>query len=153
MEATMKNTPADPTVAAPWDGSRSLVLFDGFCPFCRASVGWLKALDWLGAIEFRSFRDKSAIPSLNPPLDPEKLDAEMHVVAAGGRRIFHGFWAFRHLAWRLPLLVPAAPFLYIPGVGWLGQRVYLWIARNRFGLVPCKDGVCSLPAQGTESAR
>jgi hypothetical protein len=27
----------------------------------------------------------------------------------------------------------------------LGQRVYLWVARNRFHLVPCHDGVCSIP--------
>lgn len=149
----MMNTPAEPAIPAPWDGRRTLVLFDGSCPFCRASVGWVRALDWLGALEFRSFRIEGAAPLLDPPLDPEKMDAEMHVVAPRGRRVYHGFWAFRHLAWRLPALVPLAPFLHIPGVGWLGQRVYLWIARNRFGLVPCKDGACQLPAREPGSAR
>ena len=35
--------------------------------------------------------------------------------------------------------------LYIPGVPGLGQRLYLWVARNRFRLVPCHGGVCTLP--------
>jgi hypothetical protein len=26
-----------------------------------------------------------------------------------------------------------------------GQKIYLWVARNRFRLVPCHGGVCSLP--------
>jgi predicted DCC family thiol-disulfide oxidoreductase YuxK len=148
MEAPIMNSMARQAVSAPWDGRRSLVLYDGNCPFCRMSVRWLKAFDWLGAIEFRSFRDADAVPPLDPPLDPARMDAEMHAVAPGGRLVFHGFWAFRHLAWKMPALVVLAPFLYIPGVGWLGQRVYLWIARNRYGLLPCKDGVCALPSPG-----
>jgi predicted DCC family thiol-disulfide oxidoreductase YuxK len=49
------------------------------------------------------------------------------------------------MAWRLPLLWAVAPLLYLPGVPWLGQKVYLWVARNRFNLVPCHDGGCAVP--------
>jgi len=28
---------------------------------------------------------------------------------------------------------------------WLGNRVYRWIAKNRYSLVPCHDGVCQVP--------
>ena len=39
----------------------------------------------------------------------------------------------------------AAAYVAWPGVPWVGNKVYLWVAKNRFKLVPCKDGVCSLP--------
>jgi predicted DCC family thiol-disulfide oxidoreductase YuxK len=68
----------------------------------------------------------------------------MHVLSADGRRVYHGFAALRWLAWRLPLLWPVAPLLYVPGVAGLGQRLYLWVARNRFRLVPCHGGVCTV---------
>jgi hypothetical protein len=31
----------------------------------------------------------------------------------------------------------------------LGQRLYLWVARHRFHLVPCHDGVCTIPPKRT----
>jgi hypothetical protein len=37
-----------------------------------------------------------------------------------------------------------APLLYVPGVPALGQKLYLWIARHRFRLVPCHGGVCTI---------
>jgi predicted DCC family thiol-disulfide oxidoreductase YuxK len=69
----------------------------------------------------------------------------MHVLAPDGGRLYHGFAALRWLAWRLPPLWPLAPLLYVPGVLTVGQRLYLWVARNRFRLVPCHGGVCTLP--------
>ena len=92
-------------------------------------------------------RDQAARPG-DPRLQPDRLLEEMHLVTPDGRRIYHGFAAFRWFAWRLPPLWPLAPFLHVPGVPTLGQRLYLWIARNRFRLVPCHGGVCTLPAAG-----
>ena len=37
------------------------------------------------------------------------------------------------------------PLLYLPGVPAVGQRLYLWVARNRYHLVPCHDGACAVP--------
>ena len=41
-------------------------------------------------------------------------------------------------------MLPIAPLYYIPGIPWLGDRLYKWVARNRFRLVPCHDGVCTI---------
>lgn len=68
----------------------------------------------------------------------------MHLLTPGGKDLLSGFQAFRWMAWRLPLLWPLAPFLYLPGMATLGQWVYLKIARNRYQLVPCRDGVCTI---------
>ena len=124
-----------------------ILLYDGQCPLCQRSVKILKRLDWFRCIRYQDARQVDQIPATDPPLDPARLLEEMHLVPRNRKHIYHGFGAFRWLAWRMPLLWLIAPFLYIPGVPYLGQKVYLWVARNRFKLVPCKDGVCELPAQ------
>jgi predicted DCC family thiol-disulfide oxidoreductase YuxK len=127
------------------DMSKAQVLYDGQCPFCRRSVALLKRLDWLGRLSYIDARDRAHLPAGPPSLDPNRLLQEMHVVTPDGRHVYQGFGALRWLAWRLPLLWPVAPLLYLPGVPALGQRLYLWVARNRFRLVPCHGGVCAGP--------
>lgn len=127
---------------------RAVLLFDGECPLCLKSVEILKRLDWLQVIHYQNARETDKLPRSDVPLVPERLIEEMHLVTPDGKAVYHGFGAFRWLAWRFPLLLAFAPWLYIPGVPQIGQRVYLWIARNRFRLVPCHDGVCTLPMPG-----
>ena len=121
------------------------LLHDGLCPFCLKSVAILKHLDWLGRLCCLDVRDSAVLTAINVPLDPDLLLKEMHLVTPDAKHVYHGFGAFRWLAWRLPLLWPIAPFLYVHGVPNLGQKVYLWIARNRYGLVSCRQGMCMLP--------
>jgi predicted DCC family thiol-disulfide oxidoreductase YuxK len=127
------------------DRDQALLLYDGECALCRKGVAQLRRLDWLGVLRYADARDAARLPETDPPLNADRLLEEMHLVTPAGGRIYHGFGAFRWLAWRLPLLWPLAPFLYLPGVPALGQRLYLWVARNRFRLVPCHGGVCTLP--------
>lgn len=135
------------------DSTHAVVLFDGQCAFCRKSVEILQRLDWCGRLRFQDARDPSGWPPSPVPLREERLMEEMHVVPLKGDRLYHGFGAFRWMAWRLPLLWPLAPFLYVPGVPNLGQRLYLWIAKRRYRLMPCHDGVCTLPPQRPASDR
>ncbi len=125
--------------------TQATLLFDGQCAFCRKSVSILKKLDWLKAVSYQNGREIDKLLATEPPLDPGRLIEEMHLVTADRRHGYHGFGAFRWMAWRMPLLWLVAPFLYLPGVPWLGQKAYLWVAKNRFKLMPCKDGVCELP--------
>ena len=139
-------TPTTPAVHP--SARQGQVLYDGQCALCLKSVGILKRLDWLGLLTYVDARDREHLPPSDAPLDPERLMQEMHVLTPDGRGLYHGFGSLRWLAWRLPLLWPLAPFLYLPGVPGLGQRLYLWIARNRFRLVPCHGGVCSIHPGG-----
>jgi predicted DCC family thiol-disulfide oxidoreductase YuxK len=142
MAGTLPESSSPPR---PGAGARkTVVLYDGWCEFCRRSIDLLRRLDWLGRLDYRDARDPAQRPAGEPALDPARLLEEMHVVPPDGHRVYHGFAALRHLAWRLPPLWPVAPLLYVPGVLWLGQRLYLWVARNRFRLVPCHGGVCSV---------
>ncbi|MBX7103025.1 MAG: DUF393 domain-containing protein [Gemmataceae bacterium] len=122
-----------------------IVLFDGDCAFCQKSVSILRKLDWLHRLECRDARDTANWPASEQPLEMDRLLEEMHVVPPGGKRAYAGFDAFRWMSWRLPATWLIAPFLYIPGVPWLGRKVYLWVAKNRYKLVPCHDGQCAVP--------
>jgi predicted DCC family thiol-disulfide oxidoreductase YuxK len=125
--------------------ARVIVLFDGQCAFCRKAVSLLRRLDWLGRFDCRDARDVANLPPSGDPLDPQRLLEEMHVVTPDRKRAYAGYRAVRWIAWRLPLLWPLAPFLHLPGAVWLGSKLYRWIARNRFKLVPCRHGVCTVP--------
>ncbi len=125
--------------------ARAIVLFDGQCAFCRKAVSLLQKLDWLGRFDCQDARNPANLPPSGDPLDPQRLLDEMHVVTPDRTRAYAGYRAVRWIAWRLPLLWPLAPLLHLPGAVWLGSRLYRWIARNRFKLVPCRHGLCTVP--------
>ena len=91
----------------------------------------------------------AATPPASPqtPLisTPARMIQEMHVLTPDRTTAYSGFRAVRWIAGRVPLLWPLYPLLFIPGMARLGQRLYLWIAKNRFHLLPCRDGVCTIP--------
>jgi hypothetical protein len=89
-------------------------------------------------------RDEVELAGAKIQVSPERLVEEMHLITPHGRKIYHGFWAVRWIAWRLPALWLFAPLLQLPGVPEAGQELYLWVARNRFQLIPCHGGVCTL---------
>ena len=133
----------------PEAGTQHRALYDGDCAFCRKSLDLVKRLDWLGRLAYVNVREDQ--PLLHaPPVAGAPLLEQMHVLTAGGRLV-GGYRAVRWLAWRLPLLWPIAPLLYLPGVTQLGDRLYRWVARNRFRLVPCQHGVCSIQKPGPKT--
>jgi len=138
--------PVTTSSSDPRDG-KAVVLYDGACPFCTMSIRFLKKLDWFGSLHPQNCRDTKNLPPCDEPLVPKRLIEEMHVVTPDRKQAFAGFRAFRWMSWKLPALWTIAPLLYVPGVPWLGQKIYLWIAANRFKLVPCKDGVCTVPGR------
>jgi predicted DCC family thiol-disulfide oxidoreductase YuxK len=123
--------------------SQPQILFDGDCAFCRKSVAVLQKLDWLGRFAYINVRD-TAQPLLHQaPVVGAPLLEQMHVLTPAGR-LYGGYRSIRWLAWRVPLLWPLAPFLYLPGITQLGDYVYRWVARHRFQLVPCQHGACQI---------
>src|SRR5262245_52782456 len=124
---------------------KARVLYDGQCAFCCKSVELLKRLDWLKKLDYVNVRDENQAFLKAQPVAGAPLLEQMHVLPRDGGRLHGGYSAIRWLAWRLPLTWIIAPLLYLPGMTWLGQKIHLWIARNRFKIIPCEHGVCSLP--------
>lgn len=125
-----------------------LVLYDDQCPLCIFQMKLLTWLDWLGKLALVPLTDPRAA-EIAPQLSREALLEAMHCVAKNGR-IYRGARCIRFVGMRLPLLVPVALFLWVPGVIWIAERVYAWISRHRLRisrLFGCKDACAILPAR------
>lgn len=135
---------AKPNAGAPAT-PKAVLLYDGACALCQASARLLRRLDWCGVLNYQDARDVESLPQVAFPLVPKQLLEEMHLLTPKRDAVYRGFYAFRWLAWRLPPVMLLAPLLYLPGVPYLGRRIYRWVARHRFNLVQCSDGACALP--------
>jgi predicted DCC family thiol-disulfide oxidoreductase YuxK len=118
------------------------VLFDGACPRCRASMAVLTAADPDRAIEPI---DLTAIDvqTVHSGLTKKACMESMHVISRSNR-VTAGFDAVRSLGAWLPLFWPLALLAWLPGVAWLGRRVYNYLAATRPRDIPCNDEVCAL---------
>jgi predicted DCC family thiol-disulfide oxidoreductase YuxK len=109
---------------------RILVLYDGECGLCQRSVFGLRILDWLDRLRYADFRHPTVRKKEAPELTEETLDKAMHIKLPNGK-FLTGFYAFRRIAWNLPACWIIAPFLYIPGVPFIGRCVYARVAASR----------------------
>ncbi len=101
-------------------------------------------LDWLDKVRLVAINDPAA-SGIAPELTREQLREAIHCVTPDNR-IYRGARCFRFLGFRLPLLLPLGLFLWIPGVIWVAEKVYMAISRNRHLLSKvfgCK-GACSI---------
>jgi predicted DCC family thiol-disulfide oxidoreductase YuxK len=105
-------------------------------------------LDWFNQVELIPISDSRA-NSLAAGLSREQLLEAIHCVAITGR-IYRGARAIRFLGLRMPLLVPVAVFLWMPGVIWVAEKIYMWISRNRHllsKLFGCKQACALMPTR------
>ena len=131
--------------------NQHLVLYDGECPLCIFQMRVLTWLDWFDKLALIPLTDPRAQQAA-PQLDREQLLEAMHCVAKDGR-IYRGARCIRFVGMRLPLLVPVAIFLWVPGVIWIAEKVYALISRNRrtlSRLFGCKEACSILPARKRE---
>jgi len=131
--------------------TQHIVLYDGECPMCVFQMKMLSWLDWFGVLALVSLSDPRA-QEVAPQLTREDLLEAIHCVTPRGR-IYRGARAIRFVGMRLPLLVPVALFLWIPGIILIAEIIYQWVSRNRLILsrvFGCKDACSILPAKKRE---
>lgn len=121
-----------------------VVIYDGECKFCTASILTLRRLDSQGRLRFLSLHDPSVRVDF-PDLTYDMLMSQMWVVTSDGRR-FPGADAVKYLTCRLPILYPLAPLMHIPFSMPLWRWIYRLIARNRYRIAgsDCSSGTCKL---------
>src|SRR5207248_3185319 len=120
--------------------ARVRVYYDGACAFCRRTVACLGALDIYRTVTVVDFR---TIDPSSVGLRAELLDRSLHVIDERGR-VTRGAAAVAQAARAVPLLAPLALVLRVPGVAWLAERAYGWVAARRLMLLDCPDGACEL---------
>ncbi|MEO6436097.1 MAG: DCC1-like thiol-disulfide oxidoreductase family protein [Tepidisphaeraceae bacterium] len=118
---------------------RLAVLYDGSCGLCQSVIRLLRFQDPLRRLKRFDVRtDWAKLSARFPHLDRERCMIDMYVVAPDGSTAY-GFDGYRQIARRVPAWWPIVPLLYLPGVAWVGRRVYRRIADRRF------DAGCALP--------
>jgi len=123
-----------------------LVLFDDECPLCTFQMRLLTWLDWFNIVAPLPLSDPR-VARIAPGLTREQLLEAIHCVTADGK-IHRGARCIRFLGMRLPLLVPVALVLWIPGVIQVAEVIYRWISRHRLflsRLFGCKEACSILP--------
>lgn len=127
---------------------RPKLLYDGKCGFCLQSVHKLKIMDLFGRIDYVDFRSAEDVGFFHPRLNLAAAKSRIHLVESDeDEGLQDGFYAFRRMAWLMPMLFPMIQVLYFPGAGILGPVIYGWFAKNRFAFHRhkiCKDNACFL---------
>jgi predicted DCC family thiol-disulfide oxidoreductase YuxK len=124
-------------------------IYDANCVICRQSKRIVNALDWLHRVEFLDLQNWEVVNARYPALDWNAAFGQMHTMTPDGQMI-GGFKGVRALLRQLPLGFPIWLLLHIPGIDWIGEQVYKFIARNRYtinklvGAPVCENGACRL---------
>lgn len=113
--------------------SKTIMLYDGLCVLCTQTQRAVQVLDWLGRIERLNAQDHNTVMERFPALEGEDILGEIYVQTRNGRWLV-GFFGMRYLAQQMPLTWLILPLLYLPGMTWLGPKVYGWVAKRRYAL-------------------
>jgi predicted DCC family thiol-disulfide oxidoreductase YuxK len=127
----------------------TVALYDGMCVICNQTRRVVTALDWRQRVEWLDVHRWDEVAHRFPQVDYQTAMGQIHVVTPD-ERMYVGFFGTRQLLRELPLTYPVWLLLHLPGMTWLGQRVYRFIARHRyqinrlFGMPVCDDGSCKI---------
>lgn len=113
------------------EGRQSVLLYDGKCNFCMSNVRMVAIMDLLGKLKLVDFHQVEDLKSLHPDLTQELATSQMYLIEVSGE-LLGGFYAFRRLSLKLPMLYPMIFLFYFPGMGVVGPIAYRWIAKNRY---------------------
>lgn len=115
------------------------VLYDGNCGLCRRTIAVLGVFDWLKQLRPVNALERSSVEAEGlGHLEDAALMQDMHAAWRGGAgwRDAKGYAAYQAIAWRVPLLWPVWPLLYLPPVAAIGRGVYRRVADSRACQVP-----------------
>lgn len=125
-----------------------VLLYDDHCPLCQFQMKVLTWMDWFNVLSLLPVSNPKAA-QMAPGVARADLLEAIHCVTASGR-IHRGARALRFVGMRMLPTLPMALFLWIPGVIWIAERVYMWVSRNRHLLsrwFGCKDACAVMPTR------
>jgi len=111
-------------------------------------------LDWCDVAQLLPVSDPDTL-RLVPGLTRQDLLEAIHCVPREDP-VLRGARALRFVGMRMPLLIPMALVLWVPGVIWVAERVYMWVSRNRHLLsrfFGCKDACAIMPQREQEGQK
>jgi predicted DCC family thiol-disulfide oxidoreductase YuxK len=120
------------------------VLYDGACNLCRGSVARVRRMDPRNRIELLDLHDAS-VRRRFPQVNIDDAMRLMQAVDPSGR-VYSGADAWARIGMALPGWNLVAWLLLVPGIHFVAQHFYAWVARNRYrwSRELCEDGTCAL---------
>jgi predicted DCC family thiol-disulfide oxidoreductase YuxK len=126
----------------------NIVLYDDGCPLCAFQMRVITWLDWFNTVSLLPI-SHPRVSQVVPAISREALIEAIHCVAKDGRN-YRGARCLRFIGMRMPLAIPVALVLWIPGVIWIAEKIYMWISRRRnrlSRLFGCKEACAIMPAR------
>jgi predicted DCC family thiol-disulfide oxidoreductase YuxK len=127
---------------------RLTVFYDAWCPVCRKTRALFERLDWLGLLDFQSFRD--AVVVAQTGLDVNRAERRIQARDAAGRAL-EGARAIAAMCVRAPLLAPLAPVIALICKMGFGDSAYDWFAQRRLIVAINCDDACAAPKSNRAS--
>ena len=127
------------------------ILYDDECWMCTFQMRLLTWLDWCDVARLVPASDPDCL-KLASGLTREGLMEAIHCVKTDGA-VLRGSRALRFIGMRMPLLIPMALFLWLPGEIWVAEWVYGCVSRNRHLLsrvFGCKGACAIVPKRERE---
>ncbi len=109
---------------------RPTLIYDANCALCEATKNFLARWDRRHSIRYLHFQDSQTRALLPRLAGIDHLEAMYFLDKAG--KSFQGMEAAREILRYLPFGRPLVWLFYLPGVPLLADRLYTWIARNRY---------------------
>jgi len=106
------------------------LIYDADCALCEATKNFLARWDRRRSIRYLHFQENKARALLPQLAGVQHLDA-MYFLDREGQR-WKGVEAAREILRCLPFGRLIFWLFYLPGVPFLADRLYTWIARNRY---------------------
>lgn len=121
------------------------LIWDDSCKFCERSKIIISFFDIRKRVFPVGKSKRMTVPEeWTKGYDDNAFEKGLFVRGLGhDDRPAYGFYALRRLCWCLPIGWLFLPLLYIPGIPWIGAKLYAWVAKNRKKLGGCSDE-CSL---------
>jgi len=127
---------------------RYILLYDGLCRFCEAGATRLVSLAKRDAIAKVNFQEPGVLGQF-PGISHEMCKKQMYLISPTGN-VIGGFEAAVQAIATRPLIRWIAYVYYVPGLRWLLDALYAFIARNRYRIMgkmnphDCAGGACAL---------
>lgn len=134
--------------------SKLIFYYDEECPLCARTKIILTHFDVFGAIEFKGVQTYGFNDDRLSKYSKEQMLDNIFSISSSGK-VREGLDTYVYALTFIPLFLPIALLLRIPGIYHLGKSVYSWVAKNR-NVERCTEDNCgyelpSIPQNNDEA--
>jgi len=122
------------------DASTLSFYYDAECPLCIRTKITISHLDWFNKVSFKTVQFDSQENTYINHIETDLLLDNIYSVDLDGR-VYSGIDTYIQVMKRIFYLYPISLFLRLPGIYYIGKKIYSYIATNRT-TVRCTEENC-----------